>query len=420
MAALNTQLTINFTEPVSKNTVSVSYKPSEFQAWNYSANIKSLDGVLALGTKTNILHGLLSRLNTLLTSQVNIHEYLISQGISNVKPELATKKITVGKLLNSLPFQKLEQVISLLTSLFVKDDDFYDFSLGMLDGVSEKIKTDLNGDFARIKRRIDDSWSTSIIIESVNGYSYQSKTSSFSFKDNYAFTICNIGGVDNITTVISSMFRSSIRPYTDIYMEKVVSDAFKAIHSYGETPYGIHNQIEKLAWNLFQEDGTRRHLDLDSDSDSDIYSQFDEMVAMINESITETSYFCPPPFSGLPKRQLTAAISASDDIIPRHTKIDYKNFSTYHNTHYYQFLELKKKGVFIPPFQTVSEIRELIVRTKRYFSVFALGEISITKMLEQKESLITFENIVSSLETVVHGLVNDVCLLYQEDSGINL
>jgi hypothetical protein len=418
MAALNTQLTINFTEPSSKNAVSVSYKPSEFQAWNYSTNAKGLDSVLTLGTKTNVLHGQLSKLNTLLTSQVNIHEHLASQGVQNVKPELAAKKLIVSKLLNSLPSQKLEQVISLLTSLFIKDDNFYDFSLGMLDVVSEKIKTDLNGDFARIKRRIDDSWYTTILIESVNGYSYQaqSKTSSFSFKDNYAFTICDVGGVNNVTKTISSMFGSSIKPYTDIFMEKIVSDAFRTIHSYGETPYGIHNQIEKLAWNLFQEDGSKRHLD----SEPDIYSQFDEIVAIINEGLVGASYFCPPPFSGLPKRQITAAVSASDDVLPRTTKINYKDFSTYHNTYYYNFLELKKKGIVTPSFQTLSEIRESIIRTKRYFSVFTLGGTSITKMLEQKESMTTFENVVSALETVVSEIVNAVCLLYQEDSGLSL
>jgi len=415
MAALNTQLTINFAEPVSKNVVSVSYKPSEFQAWNYSTNTKGLDSVLTLGTNKNVLHILLSKLNALLASQVNIHENLTLRGVQNVKPELAAKKLTVSKLLNSIPSQKLDQVISLLTNLFIKDDNFYDFSLGMLGVVTEKIKTDLNVDFARIKRRIDDNWHTTILIESINGYSYQTKTSSFSFKDNYAFTICDVGGVDNVTKAISSMFRSSIKPYTDIFMEKIVSDAFRSIHSYGETPYGIHNQIEKLAWNLFQEDGNKRHLD----SDSDVYSQFDEIIAMINEGLVDTSYFCLP-VAGLPKRQITAAVSASDDVLPRVTKINYKDFSTYHNTHYYTFLELKKKGIVIPPFQTLSEIQESIIRTKRYFSVFTLGGTSITKMLEQKESLTTFESAVSALETVVSDLVNAVCLLYQEDSGLGL
>ena len=421
MAVANTQITINLTEPISKNTVSISYKPSEFQAWNYSTNVKNLDWVLALGTNTNPLHNLLSRLNTLLTSNVNIHDHLISQGITNVKPELATKKLTVGKLLNSLPYKKLEQVISLLTNLFVKDDGFYDFSLGMLDNVSEKIKIDLNGDFARIKRRIDDNWYTTILIESVNGYGYQSKTSSFSFKDNYAFTICNIGGVDNVTKTISSMCSSSIRPYTDIYMEKIVSDAFRTIHLHYESSLGIHNQIEKLAWNLFQEDGSKRYKDLvlirALDSELDIYSQFDELLTIFNDSLIGTSYFFPP---GLPKRQITAAVSASDDMLSRAVKIDYKNFNTYHNTHYHNFLELKKKGVVTPPFQTLDEIHELIARTKRYFSVFKLGETSITKMLEQKDSITSFESVVLTLETVVSGLINDVCLLYQEDSETSM
>ena len=57
MSELSTQLTIKLTDVTCKNTVSISYRPSEVQALNYSTNTKSLDSVLSLGTKTTELHG---------------------------------------------------------------------------------------------------------------------------------------------------------------------------------------------------------------------------------------------------------------------------------------------------------------------------------------------------------------------------
>ena len=416
MTALNTQLTINLTESDSKNTVSVSYRPSEFQACNYSTNTKSLDSVLTLGTNTNPLHNRLSRLNTLLTSQVNIYDNLISRGITNINPELIKKKLTVSKLLNSVPKQLLEQVISLLISTFIKNDDFYDFSLGMLDFVSDKIKTDLNGDFTKIKRRINDSWNVGVLIESVNGYSFQSKTSSFTFKDNYNFSICDIGGVDNVTKEISSMFSSSIKPYTDIYMEKIITDAFRTINSHNSSHYGIHNQLENLAWNLFQEDGTKRYTDLDLDSKfyTDIYSQFDVLTSIFNEEFSESFMFYSHPSSAILTRQVTI----SDEVLSQSKKIDYKNFITYHNTYYYKFLELTKKGLVVPLFATGSEIQKLIIRIKRYFSVLKLGETIISKILEQKSSLTSFEQVISTLETGINELIDVVCLKYQDNIDV--
>jgi hypothetical protein len=422
MTALNTQLTINLTESSSKNIVSVSYRPSEFQGYNYSTNTKSLDSILALGTNTNPLHNLLSRLNILLSSQVNIHDNLVLRGMGNLKPELLTKKLTVSKLLNSVPNQLLEKVVSLLTNTLIKNDDFYDFSLGMLDFVSDKIKTDLNGDFTKIKRRINDSWSVNVLIESVNGYSFQSKTSSFTFKDNYGFSISDIGGINNVTTEISSMFSSSIRPYTDIYMEKIVTDTFRAMNSHNQSHYRIHNQIEHLAWNLFQENGANRHIYSDSDLDhdskyyTDIYTQFDVLTTMFNENFSESFMPHPSSFSTNLSRQVTV----SDDVQQQLKKIDYKNFATYHNTHYYKFLESTKNGLVTSPFVSVSEIHDLILRTKRYFSVLKLGKTIFTKMIEQKSSLTTFETVIDTLETTINTLIDAVCLRYQLDTDIDL
>jgi hypothetical protein len=427
MSSLNTQLTINLTQSDSKNTMSISYRPSEFQAFNFSANAKSLDSILALGTNTNPLHSLLSRLNTLLISQVNIHDNLALRGVAKIKPELLTKKLTVSKLLNSVPSQLLEQVVSLLTNTFIKNDYFYDFSLGMLDFVSDKIKTDLNGDFTKIKRRINDekdSWSVNVLIESVNGYSFQSKTSSFTFKDNYQFAIDDIGGIDNVTKEISSMFSSSIRPYTDIYMEKIVTDAFRAINSHNQSHYRIYNQIEHLAWNLFQEDGAKRLVYLDSDLEhdseyyADIYTQFDVLTRMFNEKFSES--LMPYPLTSTFSTTISRQVTVSDDVQPQLRKIDYKNFATYHNTHYYKFLELTKKGIVTPPFATVSDIHNLIHRTKRYFSVLKIGDTSFTKMLEEKSSLTTFENVVATLETAINTLIDAVCLRYQYNTDIDL
>lgn len=412
MTALNTHLTINLSEEYSTNSVSVSYKPSEFQASSYGSRDKGIDSMLVLGTKSCRLHESLSKLNSLLASQVNIYEHLGKQGLTSVKTELINKKLSVSKLLNSLSYQKLNQIITLLTNSFVKNEDFYDFSLGMISVVSDKIKTELNEDFTKIKRRIDDSWSTNVSIESIDGYSYHSKVSSFSFKDSYKFKICDVGGVDNLTKTISEMFGSSIKPYADIYMEKIAHDSFKSIQIHYETSHNIYSQIERIVWELYMEDGTKRH------SNSAMYEQFDELVTMYGEKFTESSFHFPPTF-GLVKRQVTAAVSFADNMLSNFTKPDYKDFSSYHNAHYYNFLELQKKGLPVPRFMAENEIMLSIARTKRYFSVFTLCEASITSFLEHKDSLTNFESIVVALESTLDNLIDAICLLYNEDSELN-
>ena len=414
MTTLNTHLTLNLTEHGTKNIVTVLYKPTEFQAANYGDQDKSLALILALGTKSCHLYKILMRLNTLLTSQVNIYDHLIfvSHGLLSVKPELVDKKLTVSKLLNSLPHQQMNQIITFLINTFVKESEFYDFSLGMLDVVSNKIKNDLDGDFIKIKRRINDSWSVGVTVESVDSYFYHSKISSFSFKDNYGFNICDAGGVETVTKKVSQMFSSSIKPYTDIFMEKIVNDSFKSIQTHYDTSRTIHNQLEKIAWELFTEDGNKRH------SDPVMYSQFDELTTMFSKNFSETSFHCPPSFV-IPKRQVTAAISVSDNIHSTFCEFDYADFSTYQNTHHYNFVSLKKKGLPTPHFMTENEIIVSIARTKRYFAVYKLGEASVISVLKQKETFSTFESVVIALELAVNSLVDAVCLLYNEDSELS-
>ena len=69
---------------------------------------------------------------------------------------------------------------------------------------------------------------------------------------------------------------------------------------------------------------------------------------------------------------------------------------------------------------TLSEIQDSIHRTKRYFTVYKLGEETITKLLEQKETLINFSSIVSALQTANNKLVSAICLIYKEDSEFTL
>lgn len=411
--SLNTQLTIKLTNPSGESTITVSYKPSGVQATDYLSSTKTLDSLLNLGTETSELYSQLSTLNTLLKSKVIIHDYLVSQGVNteDVSADLNTKMLTVSKLLNSLPQIKLSQVITLLTNSFVKESNFYDFSLGLLEVVGKKIKSELNDDFTKIKRRIDPSWKVNVLIESVNSSTYQ-KTSSFSFKDNYEFVICDIGGVENITYTISTMFISSIKPYVDIYMEKIVTDALRSLHGQHESPYGIHNQIEKLAWNLFNEDGSNRHEELTA------YSQFDDLVKSYEEKFSDASLY-RPLHNTYPHRQVTAAVSMSDDARPKSSKLDYKNFGTYHNSYHYNYMELKKKELPTPPFLTLEEIKESIHRTKRYFTIYKLGEDAISKLLELKD-LENFSLVVSALKVTINELMDAVCLLYKEDSELTV
>jgi hypothetical protein len=450
MTSLNTQLTISLQGPSIDNTINVSYKPSEFQAGSYGFygncnnygtystydnfvnRVKSLDSILNLGTKSCVLYETLSRLNTLLTSYVNVYDRLFLRGHSTIKTELIDKRLGISKLLSLVPYQKMNQIITLLINSFVKEPDFYDFSLGMLDVASNKIKMELDGDFTKIKRRINENWIASVIIESVDGYSSQSKQSSFSFRDNYKFLIRSEGGIEQVTCSISKMFSSSIKPYTDIYMEKIVNDSFKAILTRCEVSQGIHSQLESLAWELYTTDGNKRHWNSDLDSvsvsDSDsipdsvsaLYAEFDELVTMFFKKFAETSFYCSPAIGGV-KRQVTAGISAgisAGSTSGSVSKFDYRDFTTYHNTRQHNYLELKKKGLPVPSSMTESEISISISRTKRYFLVFGLCEASITSVLEH--SFDSFSSIVLALESSINKLVDAVSLLYNEDSELIL
>jgi hypothetical protein len=402
---MNTQLVIKLEK--NDNSISLTYKPSEFQA---GYQIRDLKYIMSLGSKTTILYDNLSKLNSLLSTEYNIYDYLVAKGVTDVNPSLKLKKLKVSRLLNSVPATKLDELTTILSNAFIKDVSFYDFSLGMLEVVSQNIKKGLDTDFIKINRRINHHWFANVTVETTEGYSYQAKGSSFSFRDNYKFRLDELESLENITKSISEMFATSIRPYIDIFMEKIVPDAFRNIRSFCSGSSNIHHQFEQLAWELYDEHERRRH------TDDTIYDRFNELTL----SFTDKSVAIPQlSMFAAPKRSYTAAISAASTSDESTININYAKFSTYYNTFHQQWINRDKKGLEHPKFMNLSEINALITRIKRYFGVIKIGDMVFNDILSKKDTLTSFTDIIHILEEEVFKYVDAVCEHYHIDSEIS-
>lgn len=404
---MNTQLNIKLAS--GNSVIGLTYKPTEFQI-GYSGT-KDIKTILKMSSSSTKLHESLITLNKLLSTEFNIYDHLISRGISDVDEKLKLKKLTIPRLFNSIPFTKVSEISKLLSDSFIKESDFYDFSIGMLDYVSQNIQRGLDYDFVKINRRIDPSWTADIIVETTEGYTYQTKTSSFSFKDNYKFELSSLDESNTITKVISDLFVASIRPYADIFMEKIIPDTFRSIHSFGGAfSRNIHHQFEQLAWELYTPTGTQRHSD-----NSEIYSKFAELTALFFEQNSIIPYNVSTP---LP-RAITFAVSAASTCEETNIKFDYTKFDTYHNTFHQQWIVREKDSLEHPKMMDICEIETLIHRVKRYFGVVKIGEVAFDNIIGKKDAYTCFADIVSNMTESIYKYVDSVCELYALDAEIS-
>lgn len=402
---MNTQLCIKLTS--GKNVVGLVYKPTEFQV-GYSGT-KDIKTVLKLGSSDTKLHESLSALDRLFSKEFNIYDYLVSKGKSDVNEKLKLKKLTIPKLFNFVPFTKINELTTLLSNVFIKEPDFYDFSIGMLDFVSQNIQKGLDADFVKINRRIDSTWSADVVIETTDGNTYQSKSSSFSFKDNYKFELSTLTETIPITKVISELFITSIRPYIDIFMEKIIPTTFQSYHSFITSSNNIHYQMEQLAWELYNPSGEKRYPEK-----KDIYSKFNELVLTFEQN----QYIQYGRFNYLP-RAVTATLSAASSCDDNGSKIDYTKFETYHNRLHQQWIQREKEGIEQLKLLSIDEIEALIHRSKRYSEIVKIGKVAFDNILNKKESYTRFADIVSDIKNSINKYIDAACEIYAQDADIS-
>lgn len=401
---MNVQVTIKLqqiTDSIENNNITMTYKPTEIQTFH---NIKDLNELLEIGKK-NDLSEVLGKFNDFLKGSVNIGEKLESLKVENVKSELFNKKIFVNKLLNSISRQKLNKIIQFLTNLFITNSEFYDFSLGLLEFIQKKIKFDLNNDFAKIKRRINDSWIATITVESIETYSYCQKSTMFSFKDNYNFKIADIGGIDKLIDKISEIFVNSLEPYIDVSMEKIITDTFKKIQYYSDNQYSIYSHLERIAWEI-------DNLKLDN---SEILRNFNDLCEAYFNLFSENQY-CGvlPPLNNSFVRQHTVATTESKNFEPI-GKINFNDLRTYHNSYQHKIISLQKNELPLPKSMEINEINETISKCKRYLNIISLGEKFISEILEEHDTATNLKDSVNIFEIKINQLIDEICIFYNEE-----
>lgn len=396
---MNIQLSIEidskFINPVS--TVSMTYKPSDFQYYSYY-NKKSLDNVLELANKCH--------LSELLKDFIDYYkkDTVIGEKLENCsKSELFNKKISVSNLLNTLSYQTLDALINHFITNFIKDKDFYDFSVGLTKNTNFKTENELEHILTKVKRKINDNSNVSVTVENIDVVNH-TKNSCFSFKDRYSFNIDEKYNKDFLHKHIGELFNKSIEPFCDIFMEKIITDAFTNIRSYNENQHKIYSQLERLAYEI----------NIGKECDEHIVKKFDELCDKF--FINFSDYVPIPSMLDASKRQVTVAISVSDEPMKKKPfKFNFNNFGTYSNNYYLKIMNLKKSDLPIPEKLNPQEILNLIYRTNRYFDIYKLCNLTFSKFLEENTSFDSFEHLVYKFKECCDSLVNQVCNLYHEN-----
>jgi len=394
---MNIQLSIKidskFMNPAS--TISMTYKPSDFQCYSYY-NKKSLDNLLELGNKCH--------LSELLKDFIDYckKDIVIGEKLENCsKSELFNKKISVSNLLNTLSYQTLDTLINHFITNFTKDKDFYDFSVGLTKNTSDKTENELKQNLIKVKRKINGNSNVSVIVENIDVIN-RTKSSYFSFKDSYSFNIDDID--DLLHKYIVKLFNESIEPFSDIFMEKVISDSFRNLRSYNENQNKIYSQLERLAYEI----------NINKECDEGIVKKFDELC---NKFFINFSEYTPiPSILDTSKRQVTIAISASDEPMKKNPfKFDFNNFGSYNNNYYLKIMNLKKNDLPIPEKLNSQKILNLINRTNRYFDIYKLCNLIFSKFLEENTNFNSFEDLLCKFKECCDALIIQVCNLYHEN-----
>lgn len=394
---MNIQLSVKIVSE-SKNfatTTIMTYKPSDFQYYSYYSK-KNLQQVLELGNQ-NPLYDLLKDFIDYIKKDIIVGEKL--ENCSKV--ELLNKKINISNLLNTLSFQTLETLINHFVNYFTKDKDFYDFSGGLSTNTTAKTENELKHNLIKIKKKINGYFDAYVTIENIDTVN-NSKNSYFSFKDTYSLNSDDICDINFLHRYITDLFNQSIEPFCDIFMEKIISDAFNNLRSYNENQHKIYSQLERLAYEI----------NINKEYNEVIIKKFDELC---NKFFMNFTNFTPiPSIFDATKRQVTVGVSVGDNSLIKSSKFNFNNFETYNNNYYHKILNLKKENLPIPEKLNLQEILKLINRTNRYFDIFKLSNLIFTKFLEENTSFNSFEDLLCKFKECCNVLIDQVCNIYYE------
>ena len=394
---MNIQLSIKInSESINPATsVLITYKP-DFQYYSYY-NKKSLENLLEIGNKCHLFDLLKDFVDCIRKDTI------IGEKLENCsKAELFKKKINVCNLLNTLSFQTLETLINHFVTNFIKDKDFYDFSVGLTKNTSLKFENEVNHNLVKVKRKINSNSNVDVTVENIDVVNH-TKSSYFSFKDTYSFNIDLTYNKDFLHKHITELFNKSIEPFCDIFMEKIITDAFTNLRSYNENQHKIYSQLERLAFEI----------NIDKECDQGIKTKFDELCHRFFSNFS--NYIPIPSIYDSSKRQVTVAVSVGDNSSTKPSKFDFNNFGTYNNNYYLKITNLLKNNLPVPKKLNSQEILNLINRTNRYFDVNKLCNLTFSKFLEENTSFDSFEDLLCKFKECCDILINQVCNVYYEN-----
>jgi hypothetical protein len=343
---MNIQQTVSFYESKGNKTLTVQYKLENIYSSFFN---KSLDDLVNYGKNCH-LKDLLKNLIKLLNDNININEKLEEKGYEH-KMILNDKKIYNKKIINCLSYSTLEKFIKILENAFTNNNEFYNFSLGLLDIAKEKIKKDMSKDFKIIKRVINSEWWFEIITEGTNILHYGN-----SFK-NYIKYVIDYEDKEHyelaFPELISSSFIESIEPYTDILMEKISSNIFKSLHLNVDSPFGIYNKMEELAWNIYGQELDYKYINnYHRDEFNKIKEDYEKLCSLYTKEFSEYNVYLSSPLNL--KREQTMATFTENNFTQK--IIDFKDFKTYNNSFMIKYFQNIDKGIDFPLKNNLDEI----------------------------------------------------------------
>jgi hypothetical protein len=356
---------------------------------------RNLEDLVKLGRNSVSLHSSLKRFTELISTEYNIYDMLILKGFTDVNPLLKHKKLNINKLLNSIPYQKMLNFTTFLTDIVLKDERFVEFSRGFVDSLCDDFKTSFERDYSMFRMAINATWSVEIAMELNEGNPQNPRSSYLSVsRTDYMPTLET--EMDKMPEFLGQCLNRYISPFTPIFAQKTVKDAFGSLNSYASCTHNIHYNLERLAWELYEPSGAPRHLEAGM-----LYSQFNEMTRMF---MMEFNYLPSVPSFG---RSITVSVSTDD-----RPKFDYCKFDTYANSHHQQWLCREKKSTEQPLLLTVPEIENLLMRITRYYEIVKVGGTMVDDFLSRKETFTDFDKVMETLEATFSKYIDTVCQYY--------
>lgn len=401
---MNIQQTVSLYDNKCSRTLTLQYKFENIQSSSY---YKSLQDLVNYGKNCHLKDNL-ENLITLINDNINIGEKLEEKSYSHNKAILNKKKIFNKKIINCMSYSTLDKFTKILANAFTSDADFYDFSLGLLDIAKDKIKKDVLKDYNIIKRVVNPDWWFEIITEGTNILHYGNLFKNYSkhhiiqMNDSYA---------NEFSELISSSFIQSIEPYSDILMEKITGNIFRSLCNNIESPFGLYDKMEELAWKIYGQELDYRYINnFKNDEFKKIQEDFKNLCDLYTKEFTEHTMYSSSPLNL--KREQTIAVFADEILTPK--IINFKDFKSYNNSYMKKYYEIIDKGLDIPLNKNLEEIKNNINRTKRYLDITIYCKKTFSEFLNNCETD-NFETIIKKFEKFLTNAQEYICELYSID-----